>query len=444
MSDGKGIRDRLLHGGFWAVGARGVGILSALAVNALLARLLSPADMGNYFLTMSVAGLAAIVAQFGMPSAVVRFVAEAMGTGRAGRARSAVMHALLITAAGGILAGLLYFALLGGWVSNGLFHAPGMAQVIGLTALIMAGLALQGVLCEVFRGFHDIRLASLLGTTSTSLFSACIFALLWLSQGHADLSQTLQLSLAAMVLTFVLSFILLGRRMHGLDGDGDIGMREMAMTGAPLCVAAVTVFAATQGDLWVVGAMLPGEDAAVYGAVLRLLALVTVTHGIVVAVTQSTIAELFGQDRRFEMQAVVQGGAFWACLVSGVVLLLYVLFGGTVLKIVFGGSYTTGYTPLLLLSVGQFVGMLFGPAGMLMIMTGYQTPQMWIVVGSTLLGLALAILLVGPFGLAGVAAAWGGGAILQGAVSWWYVRRKTGIRCHAWLTSSPVRTGMNG
>lgn len=429
------IKERLLRGSLWAIAARVVGILSALTVNALLARLLTPVDMGNYFLTMSVVGLIAIVAKFGMPSAVVRFVAEAMGTGKTGRARKAVIQALLITLVGGFVAGLIYFSVLGQWVSQAVFHASGMTHVIGLTSLLIVALALQGVLCEVFRGFHDIRLASVLGATSTALFSACIFALLWLFQGHADLSQTLQLSLLAMGITFVISFILLGGRMHGLTGNGEIGWREMAVTGAPLCVSAVMVFAATQGDLWVVGAMLPEPNAAVYGAVLRLLALVTVTHSLVVAVTQSTIAELFGQDRRAEMQAVVQGGAFWACSVSGVVLLLYVLFGETILKIVFGGSYVLGYLPLLLLSVGQFIGMLFGPAGTLMIMTGHHTPQMWIVAGNALLGLGLAVLLVGPFGLAGIAAAWGGGAILHGAVAWWYVRRKTGIRCHARMPS---------
>jgi len=85
-----------------------------------------------------------------------------------------------------------------------------------------------------------------------------------------------------------------------------------------------------------------------------------------------------------------------------------------------------------MLSAGQFAGMLFGPAGMLMIMTGHQAPHMWIVVSITLLSLVLAVFLVMPFGLLGVAAAWGGGAILGGAVSWWYVRQKTGIRCHAY------------
>ncbi|MEA1866831.1 MAG: oligosaccharide flippase family protein [Thermodesulfobacteriota bacterium] len=77
---------RLLYGGAWAFAGKIITVISSLAVNFLLARLLTPEEMGAYFLTFSLVSVAAMIAQLGLSQTVVRLVAESIGTGQPGRA----------------------------------------------------------------------------------------------------------------------------------------------------------------------------------------------------------------------------------------------------------------------------------------------------------------------------------------------------------------------
>jgi len=98
----RSIKEKLLKGGAWAFAGKVVTALSGLAISALLARLLTPEEMGAYFLTFSLVSVAAIVAQLGLTQTVVRLVAESMGTDRPGRARQSVILALRLAGFSGL------------------------------------------------------------------------------------------------------------------------------------------------------------------------------------------------------------------------------------------------------------------------------------------------------------------------------------------------------
>ncbi len=422
---------RLFFGGLWAVSARGAGVVAGFVVNALLARLLAPEEMGTYFLSVSVAAFLSIVGQAGMPVALVRFVAEALGRGEPGRARAAALKAIFAVVVFGAVVSALFVLGVGEWVARSLFDSRLMEDAVPWVAVLVFLIALQGVLSEVFRGFHDIRLASWLGGVSTSIFSALAFLALWLAEGRGSLTTALMLSAGAAVLSIALSTALLVPRLRRLQGEGTISFDVLINTGWPLGVSSLAVMLATQGDLWVVGAMLGEREAAIYGVALRLLAVMTMMHGLVVSVVQSSVAELYGQGRMQKLEQLVQGASFIACCVAGVLLLALALFGKALIGMVFGASYIDAYVCLMILGIGQFVGMLFGMAGMVMMMSGHQHAMMRIILLNTVLGMMLAVAVAPYWGVNGVAGAWAFASVLQGAAAWLYVRKRLFVSCHA-------------
>jgi len=68
------LRFHLLSSGLWAAAGRGTTGLAELAIYVLLARLLTPADYGAYFLAMSVVLFGALLGSLGLNQAVVRVV----------------------------------------------------------------------------------------------------------------------------------------------------------------------------------------------------------------------------------------------------------------------------------------------------------------------------------------------------------------------------------
>ena len=67
---------RLLSGSVWVVGGRIATAFAALATNVLLARSLSPEDLGVYFLAFSLVQVGAGLGPLGLDHAVLRFLPE--------------------------------------------------------------------------------------------------------------------------------------------------------------------------------------------------------------------------------------------------------------------------------------------------------------------------------------------------------------------------------
>src|SRR5712691_6335697 len=85
-----GVRRRLLSGGAWASAGKLFSSATTVLVTAVLARVLTVKEMGDYFLLFSMVSVAAVLAQLGLDQTVVRLVASSIGKGMPGRARAAV------------------------------------------------------------------------------------------------------------------------------------------------------------------------------------------------------------------------------------------------------------------------------------------------------------------------------------------------------------------
>lgn len=160
------LKRRLLSGGAWAVGGKVGAVVIGLACNVLLARLLTPQEFGTYLLVVSVVSVGALVGCLGLNNATVRLVAESMGLGRPDRTRRVIFTVFCLGLVGAIGVGLLYFLAAGGLLA-GVFGVPALATVAGLIAGLIAISTAQELLAETFRGFHDIRGATLLGGLAT-------------------------------------------------------------------------------------------------------------------------------------------------------------------------------------------------------------------------------------------------------------------------------------
>src|SRR5829696_122232 len=165
---GSFLRRRLLSGSAWASGGRIGGAMLGIVTNGLLARLLSPQELGAYFLALSIVSLGAVVGSMGLPKTVVRLVAENMGLDRSGRTLRAIRTVLGLGVLGTLGISLAY--LLAGDLVGKLFQPQYSSLLVGITGLMAGWIAIavvQEITAETFRGFHDIRLATLLGGLAT-------------------------------------------------------------------------------------------------------------------------------------------------------------------------------------------------------------------------------------------------------------------------------------
>lgn len=411
--------------------SRVIAIGLGLSLNALLARLLTLEEMGAYFLAISIITLSVSLGQLGLPQVVVRFVAESMSIGMSGRAKQTVQKAIFLSLLGGAVVALMLYCWIGDLFAISLFHSEGIRSIIALISLSILIISVQGVVTETYRGFHDIRSASLVGSVLTPIISVLILSLLWISLEHSNLKQIFVITVVSSAVALVISGVVLIRRISREQGCGSVIYRELLSAGWPLCLVQIMIFIATQADLWIVGTFLVHRDAAIYGAVQKLLLLMTMTHSLIVAVAQSSVAELYVKGEKQKLQCMLQGMAFAACVPSGMLLLFFAFFGGETLRLVFGEFYYAGGSLLLVLSIGQYISMLLGPADMLLAMTGFQKQLMLVFVLMSMVRILLAIFLIRQYGLMGVALGWSIGAVIQSYLIWRMGIKYVGVKSNA-------------
>ncbi len=434
------LKQTLLSGVAWTVGTRVVAGLSGFTVNALLSHLLLPEDLGAYFLLVSVASAGALTAQLGLQVAVVRLVAEAIALGCPGRARGVARVALATVAVAGALAGLL-FAIFGGTAALLAFDSAALAEVAWLGGAWLAGLALMTVVAEIFRGLHDYRMAGVLGGAASSiLFLAVLLAVLTLKDS-ATLPVATALGAAAIAATALSGIAILERRMRGLGTAVAVTPAEVLAVGLPLLVTSLAILISTQADIWILGMYREKEEVAVYGAAVRLIQLVLMPLLMLNAVLAPVISQLFSKGQRERLERLMRSSAALTGLPALVALALLFAAAAPLLSVVYGDYYRSGATALLLVSAGQAVNVLCGPAAILLMMSGHQRAAMTIslVTGAGVVAGGMAA--VERFGLNGVAAVAGAAAALHGLASWAWVRRSTGLWTHCGFGSMAEMAG---
>lgn len=440
----RSVRDRLIHGTAWVLAGKIASSVLGLALNAILARLLSPSELGAYFTTLTLVMIGSSAAQLGLDLAVVRLVSAALGTGDPARARAALRKTFVYGAAGAVAAAVLLVAGGGRYFARDLLHSALVQDVMPVAAGWLIALALQSLVIESFRGFQRFDLATIFDALFIYSLATAIFGIAWILHRHVSLTgvaATIGAVTAVAALVggrYVLGRVSALRKLETAGPSDPLPTRDLFAIAWPLLVTNVTVFLVGSGvDIWILGAFRPQPEVALYGAASRLVAFVSTPFIILQGVAPPLVAEMYAQGKRRELERTLRVIATLGGLPAFGALLLFLIFGHPILAAIFGGFYRRAATILALLSFGRLVGVWTGSCGVTLMMTGHQRAMMYITLSSGILSVAGGLALVPRFGATGVAVATMIGIIVNNCLQMVYARRLVGVWTAAEL--SPAR-----
>jgi O-antigen/teichoic acid export membrane protein len=457
---GSFLRRRLLSGSTWASGGRIGGAMLGIVTNGLLARLLSPQELGAYFLALSIVSLGAVVGSMGLPKTVVRLVAENMGLDRSGRTLRAIRTVLGLGVLGTLGISLAY--LLAGDLVGELFQPQYSSLLVGVTGLMAGWIAIavvQEITAETFRGFHDIRLATLLGGLATGgksggvimrVLLLGILALLWVRSAETSLATVLLVSIGSGSVSVLLSIWLLYAKVSSLGSSQEtqqqeeepVSAKEVLEDAIPFLAIALTSFMLLSADIWILGALGSGTDVAVYGAASKLVTFVAMPLLIVNLVLPPIVAEMYAQGKMSQLERTLRTFSTLAGIPSLLVLAVFMLLGGPILGLVYSKPiYYSGTAVLVLviLSAAKLIAVWSGSCGLVLQFTGHQTSMLRVSLLTSPLFFVVAILATQRYGSVGVACAAGLTTTLQNVIMVMLAKRKTGMWTHVMFSLSPFR-----
>ena len=366
----------LVRGGLSALVGRLASLLAAVAVGALVTRLLPPSGVGRFFLLFSVVTVAATVGQLGLPRTVVLRVSEARAAGDEVRARSVVRAVLILTLAGASATGLLLAS------GAGLAVVRLLGSDAGVLAMILLGVwsfarALEAMVGEIFRAYQQIGRAALMGSSLSGLVLIAILGI-FLGMKSAGswrpaVPHVLAGASAAATIAALVGLALLGRQMRGETGAADSTWRQLLSRSLPILGTTVVAMLWEALGLWILSAANRDQtELALLGSAARVSRLIGVPLVIANAVLMPVIAQLHARREIRRLNAVLRLSATVTALPALAAVLVLVTAGEPLLGMLFGSYYREGAPVLILLALGQGVSVWTGSSGVTLLMAGRQ------------------------------------------------------------------------
>jgi O-antigen/teichoic acid export membrane protein len=419
------LNPRVVSGLGWSTAGRFAALPAGAAANVLVARLLPPTDVGAYFVIVNLVSILALVSMLGLNQAVVRAVSEAMTRGRPAAAGGVVRTSVRITAVVSIALGIVYL-LVGQAVGHHLFGSAAIAAATVWIALFIPLTALRLLVPEAFRGFNDIKWATIVGDAATNVTLAVALAAILIGGWKTSLTQVLVVSVVLAAVLVVASMGRLRDKVKPL-GIEHTGGRWLLGIALPLLATNLSWNLMVQIDTILLGIFRSGAEVAYYVAGSRLAALLLVPLLIGTSFLAPLITELWTQQRFHDLERLLRTTAAATGIASGIGLLVLAVLGPWALTFLFGDYYRRGTTVLLVLAASSFLTSMGGYAGLALMMAGEQMAAMLITMFVAVVTIAGTAVAAHTSGAVGVAVAMACGVALQNVLTFIAVRVRLGI-----------------
>lgn len=405
--------------------AGGVGSVMGLLTAALMGRSLGADGAGAYFLVVAAAVIVANIAELGVDTGLVRFVAAARATGRdrdvvslvRSGARPVAVVGVGVVAAGALLGLLgLHPDALPGWS-------------VPLVALGVAAASMLAVLLSVTRGLGDAltypALQNLALPVSRLALMSGVVAL-----GGGATAAVLAWSLPAVVV-LLMAVAVLRRRLVRLPTDKPSAAptRELWRFSAVRGVSAGVEVLLEWVDVLLVGLLTGPTEAGIYAVVTRCVRAGEVVQQAARLVIGPTVSGAFARDDRATVRRVyglVTAAMIW---LAWPFYLLLALFPGSVLS-AFGAGFGPGANALAVLALALALATAAGAVQTIVLMAGRSRWQL--IDKSVALGVlvVLDVVLVPEWGITGAAVAWAVSIVVDTSLVVWQVHRGLQVEPH--------------
>lgn len=423
------MRRRVAGGLAWVGAGRVAYTTAAAALGVLVARLLPPEGAGTALLGLSIATSLGVAAELGLRRVATRAISTALGSGHEARARSIIVKIAALSAASGTIFAVVLMSPVGVWGFATAFPDTELHTVSGTIGVLVGLRAIAAIRADIFRGLQSFGLASIFDRLDGTAITVLVLGALGLGLSWSiDIQTVFRIAFFAWVPGLLLGAVLLVRRCRYLPSGGSTTSSQLLGRAWPLWLEDGSLIILTQADLWIVGALLGAEEAALYGVPLRMLALVSLPLAVSNGVLSPMVARLEYDGQYGRLEHLLRTMATVGTLPAFGVVLLFALVGRPFLSVAFGEFYAGSWSILLILCIGHLVNAWMGSSGMTLAMSGRERLCMWV----SLSGAAVMIVLVtiGALALGVIGAAIGAsvGMALKHVAMWWGVRSALGLR----------------
>lgn len=404
---------------------RALGILSSFLITVVLARMLQPDELGQYFLAFSAAMFLSILMRFGIKQTALRLVTKARLSNDSKQVTDTIQKIVVFMSASVIVVIIILSVGLGEWVGSKLFHSEEISKNFVAISFWAVMLAFSSPIGESLRGLKMPAWGAALDNSASSFIALLVFLTLYFFEQGISLSLVVLISavsVALVIFVSALKLINIGNLIQKVPSY--ISYREIYNDASPILIINIATYLTANASLWIVAYFLSHEDVAVYGAVIKLFNLIAVPLLVINIAIEPSISEYLHHKKRKNLDALLRLSATLALIGTLLISALVIVWGDLLLVILFGEEYVKGYIALIILVLGNIVNVWTGSCASMMLLGGFQIvlTKIRVVFGVVSIVLSLAVIL--NYGIEGVAVAVSLTVAFTNFVTWKFVKNK--------------------
>lgn len=398
----------------------------AMANKILMARLLGPASFGALILFLKICDFASLISLLGTKTSIIKSVGIAAGNKNWDLLRALLKKIFLIVSLSSA-AVLLLIEVLKEPLTLGVFNSPALYNIIIFCFLVIPLQNYQTLVEETFRGMQKFKATSLI-----PVVQYLSLLLLLIGMGlliETSINNILLASTVSILVALGLGLLILRQSEKKWPRTQKIKVKtkDILAESLPMMITSGTLIIMSSTDVYVLGIFTSTTEVGIYGVVNSLATMTIFSLGVISQVIPGMIAQYNAQKDFKKLNYVVRYTSTLGALFTIPITIILLLFGRHILVFFFGPEYVGGSSALALLVVSQMFRSLMGACGYVMQMTGLHVSFMTISIFSGILNLMLNLLLVGKFGINGVATATAISLVAQNLLSALVVYRRLGL-----------------
>jgi O-antigen/teichoic acid export membrane protein len=400
----------------------------------LFARWMGSFEFGVYVYVWTWVLLLGGLVDLGIATGAQRFIPEYTGTGRLDMLRGFLSGSRWLVVA--MATAWAALAALGVW----LFSARLDSYEIMPLYIACAGLPLfvLGRLQDgIARSYDWINLALMPPYVIRSLLLILAMGAAWWMKLPTDASTAMLAAVATTWVTVIGQTLVMNRRLAKklAPGPKNYATRVWLAASLPIFMVEGFYLLLTHADVLLLRLYRGPEEVAVYYAAAKTLALVAFVSFSVSAATAHKFSEYHVAGNKAELSAFLSDSikwTFWPSLAATIVILAL----GKPILWLFGPGFTEGYFLMFILAIGPLARATVGPVERLLNMVGEQRACAVVYASAFATNIALCLLLIPRFGVAGAAIAISGAMILEAILLYGVAKQRLGLHVFVWRPRS--------
>jgi O-antigen/teichoic acid export membrane protein len=420
---------------------QGGSLMLGFVTAVLLARLLGGEEYGRYVLALAWAGVLTTPAILGLDRFLVRGIAvydvernPHLIRGLLRRTNQLVLITSITIASLGCLAAIVLLARSLQW--------PFCVAML-LVPITAITLLRQGAMQAIGRVVTGQLPEYLIRPT---IILAGVVALKLVGGGLLTSAAALGVNVVGVAVACVVGAVLLRRALPVVwrRASPEYTTRQWLRASLPMMLISGVWMANSYVTTLVVGTLDGARAAGVYSVVQRGAELIVIWLIAANMPLAPAVARMHARGDRQSFEHTTERVAQATLVVSIPLAAVLALFPGIYLGL-FGAGFEGGATALTILALGQVVNAVAGPAGNVLIMTGYERVAVWGMVVGLIANFVLGVLLVPRLGVTGGAIAFASSLVLWNTILVILARRRIGVNVTAFpglAVSKPAQGGV--